>query len=117
MTLPKPKQFSLKWAEQDGRCIYCRLRMINPQHVGKSTKRSGLVATKEHIIPRSKGGRGFSNAVLACNACNHRKGNLELVAFLVIHGAWLYRRRFGDGGGKVWPANDNPRPSREKAIA
>jgi 5-methylcytosine-specific restriction endonuclease McrA len=37
----------------------------------------------EHIVPRSKGGTNrISNLTLACNSCNQKKGNRELLDFL-----------------------------------
>lgn len=39
-------------------------------------------ATRDHITPRSKGGRNgsdFSNIVLMCKDCNEIKGNTELI--------------------------------------
>src|ERR1035437_6774406 len=40
----------------------------------------GIPLTKEnrtldHILPKSKGGKGFHNFVSACRACNYLKGN------------------------------------------
>jgi len=34
--------------------------------------------TKDHVIPRSKGGRGAGNKVWACLRCNQEKSNLLL---------------------------------------
>lgn len=38
--------------------------------------------TVEHLIPRSKGGRGGKNIVLACKSCNSEKGDLLPEAFI-----------------------------------
>ncbi len=48
-------------ARDKGRCAYCG--------------RDGA-STMDHVMPRSRGGEtGWRNAVAACAACNHRKGN------------------------------------------
>lgn len=47
-----------------GRCQYCQ--RVVPRHA----------TTYDHVIPRSRGGRtGWDNIVIACLACNQRKGN------------------------------------------
>lgn len=52
------------------RCAYC----------GKTVKPSKM--TMDHVIPRSKGGKGVMNNLLpACSACNHAKGSLDLEIF------------------------------------
>lgn len=111
MSLPKPISFEVRWRQQNGRCAYCALRMIDPRKVSRpaSGKLPGLWATKDHVLPKSKGGMGGGgNTVLACYACNLRKGGLGVLEFLVREGAWLYRRAYA-GGGKLSPANDNRR--------
>lgn len=55
---------------RDGqRCLYC-LR------VRKELAALGLRLTREHVVPRSRGGPDvWENVVAACQACNCRKGN------------------------------------------
>jgi hypothetical protein len=61
----------------NGRCFYCRVPMTLPGEP-RSSKHTRI--TREHLIPRSKGGRSNSdNIVAACFRCNIRKGN----------GSWL----------------------------
>ncbi len=51
--------------EQDGRCAYC----CRPISFSESTL--------DHIVPRSRGGRGVrSNAVAACRTCNTSKADM-----------------------------------------
>lgn len=46
----------------DYTCQYCRKRTKRP--------------TIEHVIPQSRGGKtSFENCVIACEACNNKKGN------------------------------------------
>ncbi|MBI5495338.1 MAG: HNH endonuclease [Deltaproteobacteria bacterium] len=46
-----------------GRCQYCRARVARPE------------ATYDHVVPRVMGGRTcWENVVIACMACNQRKG-------------------------------------------
>lgn len=40
-----------------------------------------VIKTKDHIIPRSKGGGGGDNIVAACKHCNGNKGSLSLDEF------------------------------------
>lgn len=39
--------------------------------------------TRDHIVPRSKGGGGGDNLVPACGPCNRAKANRSLLDFLV----------------------------------
>jgi 5-methylcytosine-specific restriction endonuclease McrA len=54
---------------RDGhRCVYCG------RHRREMRGRDRL--TRDHLVPRSKGGRDeWLNVVTACSSCNHRKDN------------------------------------------
>lgn len=39
-------------------------------------------ATKEHILPRSHGGKDDFNLAAACNKCNQERGNTPLLIYL-----------------------------------
>src|ERR1700719_1561322 len=61
-----------------GKCYFC----------GRDTKPSlgwsyrPEFATVEHLIPRSKGGAGPENLVLACFGCNQKKGSMMPEEFM-----------------------------------
>jgi len=38
---------------------------------------------KEHVFPRSKGGKGIKNKVLSCHFCNRLKANLNISEFKI----------------------------------
>lgn len=44
-------------------CVYCRRRV------------NGKDVTKDHVIPKSRGGKGGSNVVDCCKRCNSMKGD------------------------------------------
>lgn len=76
----RPRNVVRMFHEQGGRCHYCGCAMTLPrQEPGKQTPD---YATKDHVIPASKGGYGLrNNKVLACNACNTERGNTSYVDF------------------------------------
>ncbi len=60
--------------EQDMRCMYCQCLMVLPYRHWNP-----LSATKDHVIPLSKGGEhSQSNIVAACLRCNGDKADLTL---------------------------------------
>lgn len=59
-------------AEQNHRCCLCGKR------TNEATKQAD-VATLEHLIPRSKGGRDtYDNCVMTCSRCNVERGDTPL---------------------------------------
>lgn len=66
--------------EDKGRyCCYCTIYVTLPMEKGKWTN----VATREHIVPVSKGGHnGIENLNVACYFCNCLRGNMPLEKFL-----------------------------------
>ena len=57
-------------------CVYCVVYR-------KDRPRRGV--TREHIVPRSKGGgNGFPNVVGACQKCNRQKGSMNLLVYLLL---------------------------------
>ena len=68
---------------QHGRCIYCNCPMILTQHHSGTSPPPNSIS-REHIIPRSPGGRNLNNIVAACTACNTRRGTLPWVRYLAL---------------------------------
>jgi hypothetical protein len=63
-------------------CFYCECTLTNEGDCRR---------TKDHIIPKSKGGRGNRgyNVVIACDKCNRLKDNYTLeyfAGFIFLHG-------------------------------
>ncbi len=86
--------FSEKWLAQSGRCHYCAWPMIHPQDVEDPSRPPGKLATRDHLQPRSRGGRTTkSNIVLACGTCNRKKGNRTEEEFLQAFRKWLKKIR------------------------
>jgi len=66
-----PKSKFLQLFERDqGRCVYCGLDL-------KADYDRFMMATEDHLVPDSKGGKGreLSNLVLSCRVCNGLKAN------------------------------------------
>lgn len=73
------------YRRQKGRCHWCR----QPMHLGMDNAPS--MATRDHIIPKSRGGSNFMrlgkskrktcNVVAACKDCNTRRGNMDAHTF------------------------------------
>lgn len=72
-----------------GVCAYCKRltelpSLLKPHH--------DLTATVDHIVPLCRGGaRKGDNATLACNLCNHLKGNKSLqdwLLYMIEHPRW-----------------------------
>jgi 5-methylcytosine-specific restriction endonuclease McrA len=68
-----------KWKRQeyrkDNKCRYCMKEM----HLD-TNKKDGSLATVDHIIPSSKDGPDDQeNWILACESCNSRKADGELL--------------------------------------
>lgn len=64
--------------------------------------------TKDHLVPRSKGGRGPENLVPACYRCNTRKGDQTLEEYRF--------QRFGALGGLFWAEKHEQNYTRRKGA-
>lgn len=65
-----------------GKCFYCRVELTLPR---EPNSRKKTRVTRDHLIPRSKGGpQGRSNVVAACYACNNLRGNMPWLDYLVL---------------------------------
>ena len=54
------------------RCCYCERRFDNK-----------LIRTKEHIVPKSKGGKNnLYNLIYACIECNSLRGNKDFIELM-----------------------------------
>jgi hypothetical protein len=71
---------ALRFRDQKGRCFYCRRPMSLTQPFKPW---EGPRATREHLVPRSQGGRGGANVVAACVRCNNRRGDQPWLPFLL----------------------------------
>ena len=69
------KRIKQKFNAQSGKCHYCHHRMTLDFNFLCS-------ATRDHVIPRSKGGPDHhSNIVCACLRCNQLKANMSVEEF------------------------------------
>ena len=73
--MPKWKRLSPEMIElllaQGGRCFYCGFPM--PTH----TRNQELMISRDHFIPKCKGGTDKDNIVLCHIACNQEKGDTD----------------------------------------
>ncbi len=76
---PRRKQGIIRlFEEQNGKCAYCGTDMTL-----KLGERNTV--TKDHVVPRSKGGPTEAwNLVASCATCNCRKSDRPLVVWLAI---------------------------------
>ncbi|NJK31547.1 MAG: hypothetical protein HC927_03530 [Deltaproteobacteria bacterium] len=59
------------WNVEPVLCAYCNTRLT------KQTR------TRDHVVPRSRGGGNRDNLVPACGGCNRAKGDKPLLAWLI----------------------------------
>ena len=65
-----PKKHERIYHRDKGLCFWCGKKVI----LGSSSRK--LMATKDHLMPHSKGGgHGMDNLVLSCGPCNSSKSN------------------------------------------
>lgn len=81
-------------------CWYCGVQLYQYFKIKKDGRKVGVrkhytdKATKDHLIPYSKGGRGSKNLVPACGDCNSHKGDRTLEEYRL--------QRFGTREGLFW---------------
>lgn len=64
------------------KCFYCDTGLVPVRALRNGAV--GMARTKEHIVPKSKGGSSKpENLVYACSRCNGKRGNLDLEEFLL----------------------------------
>jgi 5-methylcytosine-specific restriction endonuclease McrA len=76
-----------RFKSQRGRCFYCRRAMSLTQDIQHP---DGLRATREHLLPKSRGGGGEGNIVAACLRCNQARGSKPWLRF------WFKCRKVAD---------------------
>lgn len=73
-----PLPIAAIYLAQQGRCFHCTKPMLMSACVRSASGNHNNGWTREHVTPRSKGGRrGYKNVVLAHAKCNHRRGNAD----------------------------------------
>ena len=65
------KTYDKIYKHQNNSCFYCK------EHTELN------LMEKEHVFPRSKGGKGIKNKVLSCSVCNRLKDNLTVNEFII----------------------------------
>jgi 5-methylcytosine-specific restriction endonuclease McrA len=67
------------YLNQEGKCAYCNQRTW----LEKVNQDGSFLATKDHFIPRSKGGKdGQGNVLCSCHRCNQQKGDQYFPTFM-----------------------------------
>ncbi len=66
----------LLYAAQQGLCFHC----LQPMTAGRRNHRRKLGWTRDHVIPRSAGGKHMGNMVLAHHRCNSQRADSPLPA-------------------------------------
>lgn len=95
----RPGNVVNRFAQQNGKCYYCDCQML--------LERSGPVippnyATRDHIIPRSLGGKGLhKNIILACQQCNSTRGSMPFEEFKEM----MQLRRVNQDNSYEYPAD------------
>jgi 5-methylcytosine-specific restriction endonuclease McrA len=77
------------YEREGGRCFYCHLPLALLENgllaCPKGTYSGRRVATLDHIVTRSQGGRTrLENVVCACFQCNAERGDRAAYAFLAF---------------------------------
>jgi len=82
---------------QHDQCIFCDWPINDPAKIPDKKERDAdpLLATIEHMEPKSRGGKGWraQNIRLSCRTCNQKKGNRSEGEFLSDFARWLMFRR------------------------
>jgi hypothetical protein len=72
------------YIEAHGKCCFCKRMTWLDKREDQNFPRC-VMATAEHIRPRSQGGLDqYSNLDLSCNSCNSRRGIIDYDEFMVM---------------------------------
>jgi 5-methylcytosine-specific restriction endonuclease McrA len=80
----------LLWLAQSGLCFHCH----EPMAIGPARKTSGGYDngwTREHLVPKSKGGKHGHNVVLAHVKCNSARGNADPTPEMLRRGRAIHK--------------------------
>lgn len=89
------------WAETHGCCVYCGREITAEDFV------YGAHSDIEHIIPQAMGGPStLDNLACSCRECNHAKGDLTAMDFMLTReaadvAAYLHRLRSLASEGRI----------------
>lgn len=78
--LRKKRHKRKMYLRQRGLCCFCD-RMMYASAYGTKLKSVKLMATREHVIPRSKGGKSLDNFKLSHWRCNNDRGVVDFDRF------------------------------------
>jgi 5-methylcytosine-specific restriction endonuclease McrA len=73
--------YGVVWLIQEGECCHCGKQLGPYPWQDEPELRDGW--TREHVLPRSRGGRLPGNVLLAHASCNRRRGNKKPTETLV----------------------------------
>lgn len=80
----KKYHMSVLMEREGGKCFYCDVDVVlSYKEFGGATDLN--TATRDHIIPESKGGKtNLDNLVLACAQCNQQRKTMPADQFLIL---------------------------------
>lgn len=91
--MKRRKATDLLFHKHKGECWYCYIPTVLMTHPPSGPHPLDM-ATKDHRVPRSRGGKSHpSNYVLACFECNTKKGDRTEPEFLMQEYLWLKQKR------------------------
>ena len=88
----RSKSIIILYRKANGKCFHCGIQTV--LECDSLAVAPTNYATKDHIIPVSKGGWGLKfNKVLSCLSCNQKRGNASIVDH--IDEAAIWRKNIG----------------------
>jgi hypothetical protein len=77
---------------QRGLCFHCQEPMLYKIKRNKKQRGGWRCYTREHVIPRYRGGGAGKNIVLAHSSCNLRRGRAEPTAEMLVRANEIWER-------------------------